>query len=163
MAAIPKMCPVGALIARQTEHWEMSMQVQPGFTIFLPLWILELTINMIKNTHILWNPQQARHCACLDVFSHLTQSKHRVASLLVLEKRKLKSRECSSSANVEAEARMLAGCSVPLRSVPMCCPWVLSLSLTQPLKQYSPMDLECKVDFDPRGLAITGKDNKIFS
>lgn len=151
------------LITRPAEHWEMSEQAQPGFTIFLPLWILELTINMINKTHSHWNPQHARHYDCLDVFSHLTQSKRSVALLFALEQRTLKSSEHSSSAKVETGARRHAGWSVPLRSGLLPC--LLSLWVTQPLRQYSFTDLECKVECDPRGLAITGKDNlhKIFS
>lgn len=80
----------------------MPVWVQLGLTIFLPLGILALTINMINKTNIHWNPQCARHCACVDHFSHLAQGKH---FLLYLEQRKLNNRDSSSFANVQSGAR----------------------------------------------------------
>lgn len=62
---------------------------------------------------------------------------------------------------------MRAGWSVLLGSAPRAVLpfWEYCLWMTQSLLQYSPMDLECKVEFDPHGLVITGKDilHKIFS
>lgn len=59
---------------------------------------------------------------------------------------------------MEAGAGKQAGWSVLLRSAPSVLPFCgCFLWMTQFLQQCSPMNLEYKVEFDPRGLAITGK------